>query len=605
MALPWLTPPIGIVRTIEASIGRFRGGFKKAFPWQVGASHIVTLDVPLGYTIAWEIIESNSESVLYDARSVVESGTDRQFVLQLGSFTSHTDYSGLVDGDGLIIAYDLKVTITNGVKTFSRRFRRMIEMTPKTPTEGEATQVINLDTYSGNGFLDYALADKTAHIIYFKGTKQFSGNGHAVDTIKSFIFAGLRSTDPNYPVHIFFQPGLIMQTRNTGSLQAIKVAEQCQYVYLNGGSDWENPVTLEWGDNIGSFNYLVYIQLFNSSTSLANGVRNITFQGFTIDGYSTTAAFGGGGLTINNPASQGVNTYSNWAADGYEAFQGFKIFNVHIRNVTDEGVYAAHFQDSDGYPGLNKCAFHHISCSHVGNESLQMAMCYNSEIHDCYVVNTGYKNTPSHNNGFQINGGNNTAFYRNKILGMPQTANLQNGEFGDNTYVFANVFENKTVGATGNIFIRLEQQAGGTTNYQFVQNTIICPDGTANVTMYIAKSTGGVTTEFDHLDLCNNLAVSSNASRYGTLNSPSLTNVYGLGLHGGSDIPYYLATNIATPGFVDHANSNYKLASLGSPAFTPRSTVFTPGHPLMEEDHEGVEFINDVHGAYSGYELMT
>jgi hypothetical protein len=164
--------------------------------------------------------------------------------------------------------------------------------------------------------------------------------------------------------------------------------------------------------------------------------------------------------------------------------------------------------------------------------------------------------------------------------------------------VFSNLFVNRTSPVPSNFFINLYQNdITSTVDFKVFKNTIVAPNaGSTSVPFYIAKRLPSVTTEFNKLILANNLLISTTTTQYGVLNSPSLTNAV---------ISNYISTNIATPGFKDVANDDFRLASLSSPAFATINKTFTPAHPLYDEDVDGVKYLTDVNGCFSGYELMT
>ena len=582
------------------------------------------IKAPLGFSVSWEWEKSNNPGYTITSGDIsATTGSTKRVNVTFGNY--------VVDSE-LCVSYDLIVTATSAppwaANTFKiqKRFRRAMTVMPPLFTEGEADEVWNAGT-DGSIDYNYNLADKTGWKIFVKGSKNKTGDAGAntVDWNTYISFWRLRSLDITQPVHILFDPSaqFVQEIRNNSRL-GLDLAWDCQNVVVDalGNGTHEYGYRIQYSDLVtqGSGGQAIYVRHMNSTTTSTYASKNVVVAGIQVEGNDRASAL----LSVQPQSGTAAVTKTSWASGGYQEFRGFKFFNLDMQNSYDEGLYINRFTTTTDYPGLAYSYFYNIRADHSGNEALQISTMYASEFHDNSFKSSNWKNGASHNNLLQIVGCTNTAVFRNTLEGDCDQIASFFIEDAQNVAVFANVFKNLDASGSG-FFMRADDRAApNTVNYHIMRNTIYAPNRTGTM-FYWQRNTGSTTVQMDDYGMEQNIVIGgSGSSRWGAINSPSYTNIFGVAQSPNTSNPFYFTTNTSLPEFVNISSINFKhadaandayLANLSYSSLPSWSMGNSPVADLIKEDKDGVLFestdadyslqtrwLTKQIGAYSGYE---
>lgn len=536
--------------------------------WRKNTGQTVTVSVPVGYTCDWLIYES-------ETRALWSSGTGTSINT---TFTTQ------------MRSYDIVVFATKGSLVFERYMRRAITVLPPTYTEAQADRVINLATQTG--YLDNASVNRPGYKVYVKG--KYNGA----------TYLGLErwySNDPDNPVQFFFEAGSEL---NTSGAYCMRINRDCRNILIDGCGGAEGTYNLTMSmPGTGARAQIMYIETStNSETDVSNPDwtqygRNIWVCGVRQNGNNISSA----GIKVDTANSQFLS-YETYLATGQGAFTGLRLFNILTENTVDEGFYIGYVDDikHSGWTHAPIVGARIYKCktNHTGGDGMQFgAALFNAEIHNCEVTDPGYRNDANHKNGMQFSSGNRGCFvYWNRVTGN-NLFSMFTGLGGSDNEFFSNVFINPVLNTNVNIFLVIyPNDYFSTISYKIYNNTLHTSNNSESAEIWNLNVNPQPSNQ-PHMNLvyADNLIVQTVAQPFKVINGVNQT---------GWITGNYLTNNVNAPGFVNVATRNYHLASLSSPVFQARHS-FTKGHFLSNYDCEGVKFVTDVHGAYSGYELMT
>lgn len=521
--------------------------------WRSGVAYNATASVPIGYTCNWSIVN-------HETRAVQTSGAT--------TAVSWTPTFARVD---VCNTYDLIVVATRGAKTFTRVFPGEITVYPQDP--GTYTT-----TYNTSGDKNGGWTNRAGQSILVTGS---------LTRINMYHF---KSDDPTNWLYIKLHNLDIQTATNIISFGITAF----QNVVIDGCTD----ETVQYGCVIqkltGAASQMVNFLGAepNDNTKLS---KNVMMCGIDCNGNNIVGA----GITAfrilnNRDAANNETTFT---------FDRLTVFNCRGRNTYEETWYLGQSSDytSGGlrYPYYTNCYYYNLIGENGGNEVWQFGLHRNSEVFKCSFKNGGTRNQNSHENLVQWSNGNrNCAFYMNYLeQGTHNLLAFFSGETGKDNEFFSNVMYTDGKDADGGGNIWAQAQTGSieaTLNVSFFHNTIIWAAGVSAFTLYEA-----FVLDWNKFNAVENIVIGATTTDYENASGVDPTHVvfsnYKL-----------LTANIGDALFVDHANKDYHLSRLTSPAFGA-STSITKVHPLANYDYEGVEFIatSPVRGAFSGYELMT
>ncbi len=534
--------------------------------WRKNTGQTFNMTIPTGYTCNWTIYESETFSL----------------------FSSGTGTSINATFTVAMLSYDVVVTVTKGTLQFERWFRRAITVLPPTFTEAQADAVWDLASGAFVWYKDNNLVNRTGYKIYVKG----------IATVGTYL--GLEewvSTLADQPVHFLFAPGSVTEIRTSNAF-CMRINQNCQNILIDGCGDPTVPYGLKLSmPGTGSRAQPVVMETAtNAGSTPSTAGKNIWFCGVEIDGNGISSA----GIKVDTANSATVN-YDQYLATGLGALTGLHIMDVLVHNTVDEGYYIGYVSDSPhgspsyaSAPIVNARIVRCIAKDTGGDGHQYGAALFGADIHGCLADNAGTRNDPSHKNSYQFSSGNRDCFlYQCEAKNGKNLFTIATGRAGSNAEIFSNKFQLPSV-AMSNFFIRVDQNdTFANFYYKLYNNTLVLADGIP-FSYWNATASPVVTTKLNTWNV-DNLITSNTTTQYNTFNGINTS---------GWVIANYQVTSTATPQFVNVGAGDYHLASLASPAFRPR-TVITKGHPLSNYDFEGVKFVIDVAGCYSGYELMT
>lgn len=538
--------------------------------WRKNSASSFTINAPTNYTINYQILDSES----------------------LIAITSGSGVTPLVVNNTFSTAmkcYDILVTIRKGSLQFERWFRRAITVLPPLFTEGTANAVWDFAA-GGVTYRDNNLVDRTGYKVWCKGIY----NGASYLGLEEWI-----SSDLSNPVHIYMSPGT--EIRSSGAY-CMRINQNCRNILIDGCGGVDGTYGLKLSmPGTGSRAQILYIEAStNSGSTPSTAGRDIWVGGVQEDGNNISSA----GLKVDTANSSTVN-YDAYLANGTGALNGLYLFNILIENTVDEGLYCGYVHDNpvSGFTHVPivGARIYRFQTNATGGDGMQMgASLFDSEIHHCTVTNAGTRNDANHKNGMQFSSGNRNCFlYQNRINSTKNLFSLFTGRGGSSNEFFGNVFINPTTSGNVNTFIVIYPNDYFTNlSYKFYNNTYILsntsePFEVWNLNVPPQPANQPTMNPFVSAD---NLVIANNANQYKTINGVDQT--------GWIVNANYQTSNISAPLFVNAGAANYDIGSLSSPAFQARHS-FTKGHPLSNYDTEGVKFVADVHGGYSGYKLMT
>lgn len=578
--------------------------------WRVDSTYTGTITVPNGCTsLTWQIID-------HDTHAIVTSGSTLS-VTYTFQWTSGRNI------------YDLKVSpFRPGYTIKPRIFPGEIRVLP--PVAGESSaDIVNDLSGAGNGSKDGSWTDR-APAAYSSGTTYATGNNvkysgkyykskvgsninHQPDVsptqwlqIYSYVIwykgSGTRinpfywrSTDLNFPVHFVFVNASVT---STAAFRMFDPGSISNVIFDGCRSDAVYGLTLTRSSNFSEGVYFTFSDASNTTRTSSN----VTFAGISIE--NTNNTIGGSGFVFapccGGGTAPSVNNYDDYA------MQYGTVFRIKIRNTRDEGFYMQHFDDDlHGTYAFAPAQYVWIFDNDVlntGNESFQMGSCFNCEVFKNSFVNAGTRNQSLHRNNLQWSqGSRNTTYYMNYFDGSKNAWQAFTGRGGSDMEFFSNLLYSTGkpgLSAEGNndgtnMLVRLEQNSYFTEMYWGVFNNTFIFNNDVPMNFYL--DVGSPTTIFNKYVYADNIIVTNTAT------TKTLNNSFSSSMLTENN---YQVTNIATPGFVDSGNKNFKLTSLSSPAFRTRTT-FTKTHWLSNYDYDGFQFNTDVVGSYSGWELQT
>jgi len=535
---------------------------------RVGSGYTTTISVPAGYSCNWFMYEA-------ETRSIFANGSTTSLST---SFTSSSR----------MLAYDIAVFAVKGTLAFVRYLRRAVTVLPAIPTEGSANIVIDCAnggvTYRNNNFVD-----RTGQVVYVKGDYN-SGAGYL--GLEAWV-----SSDPYNPCQFYFANASI----NSTGPYCMRINQNCRNVLFDGCGGAEGTYGMKLTmPGSGTRAQILYVEAStNSGSNPNNAGRGITICGFDEDGMLISSA----GLKVDTANSSTVNYDAYLTTGNGGALFNLRMFNIRIQNTVDEGLYCGYVDDllhsGFAHAPIVGVRIYKFKTNHTGGDGMQMgASMFDGEVHDCVVTDPGYRNDNNHKNGMQFSSGNRNCFvYRNWVVGN-NLFSMFTGRGGGNNEFFSNVFINPITSNNVNIFIVIYPNDYFTTlSYKIYNNTLVTSNNSEPVEVWNLNVDPQPANQpkMNPFVFADNLLVFNTVNQYKRVNNPDQT---------GWVIGNYGTNNINAPMFVDGPGRDYHLSSLSSPAFQARHS-FTKGHFLSNYDYEGVQFVNDVHGAFSGYELMT
>jgi len=520
--------------------------------WRSGTEYTGTITAPTGYTVStWQIINKKTRSVVTSG-----SGTTVTATLSFG-------------GTAVCNVHDLRVVITNGIKTFERIFHGEITVYPPLFTEATADLVINLNTESTNRDFNWA-TDRSGYKVWVKGTKTGRWNPYY-----------LRALTATNPAHIIFEDAVINSSTfgfTPGPFQNV-VIDGCRSESVPYGL----IINKSTGNDQG---------LFFTGADGVNGSDNILIGGIEVAG-AGSLVIGNGAAGMQFITSDSVNfNFTNYSFDNLYAH------NLYSHDISGEGYYIGHFtdfdDDADGrfFAPFDGGMFFRCKSLNTGNDGFQMGQCYNTEVFHLDLRNCGTRNDASHRNGIQWSHGNRfCSCFCNYIETAGNIFSGFTGRYGKDNEFFSNVFVTSGRPSGGvNIFVRMDNNEEVSMYWGFFNNTIVASTG---LPWSLYNATNGWSTVFNPMILADNFIATDTATQTEYVNGFVSTNV---------TLNNLQTTNINSIGLIDAASKNYKPSSLASSLYRTR-TSFTKVHPLANYDYEGVKFDTDIVGAYSGYEL--
>lgn len=518
--------------------------------WRSGTQYTGTISAPIGYTVAWTIVN-------HETRSVIASGS-----------TTSVTHTFTFASVAVCNTYDLIVVATYGAKTFTRVFPGEFTCLPPVPVTYDVT-------YNTAGDKNGGWTNRAGQKILITGS---------ISRINLYWF---KSDDPTNPLHIVNKNLTITTTTNIISYGMTAF----QNVIVEGCTEENVQYGAYIVKNTGSASQMV--QLLgaepNDNTKLSS---NVILCGFQCNGNNITGA----GITafriLNNRDS------SNHA--GTFTFNRFTMFNCYGYDTYEETFYFGQSNDAPSgglyYPYYTNTLYYRLRGANSGNEVMQSGLQHVSEMFCCDFRYGGLRNQNLHENLVQWSNGNqDTYFYMNYLeQGTHNLIAFFPGQTGGDCEFFSNVMytAGKDGDGGGNIWGRSDvNDVLPGIQYQFYRNTIIWTAGASAFTLYENA------TPWDLFISRGNICVGATTTEWENANGVNAAHV-------SFDNLEYLTANIASVGFVDQANKDYNIASMSSPVFASY-TAITSAHPYADYDYEGVEYPQSTYGAYSGYYLQT
>jgi hypothetical protein len=516
--------------------------------WRSGVEYTGTVEVPTGYNVKWYFEDHYTQKQVLSGTTNEVKGT---FVYGIGRNV-----------------YDLVVIATKGEQSFARVYPGEVKCLPKLFTEAEANEVwdvsLGLKHVNGNNKI------VNNRKVYVKG--RYVGTG----TISHFWQLNDKDDQPYH----FAYHNVYIESKSTNPVMVI--GAQCQNHIHDGATD-EN---VKYGLRIKATGtgHGVYLRGAESGTTLTNISRRIGLYSVEIDGNKTCSS-----CVYIDSANTSVINYKTATFDQPE------LWNVYGHDAYNENFYLGHtnLDPLNGYSfaPISNGLYRGCISERSGNDGWQWGSHRDSETLRCVIKGAGVRNQTIHRNQVQFDSNKNCSFYMNRVEGDKDLVQLFSGRYGSSVEIFSNIFVSDAVGLVNFGIQNYQNVDGGTSDVSIFNNTIILKDQKA---LDIWNKTTTVTTKLN-LIWANNIIVNGTTTEYKMIN--------------GFDQTYFKTQNLSntdidTVKFVDAAARDYHLSSLESPAFRPR-LQFTKRHRLAEYDFEGVKFTKDVHGAYSGYELMT
>lgn len=515
--------------------------------WRSGVENTGTITPPTGYTATWQILN-------HKTRSVVDSGSGTSVVSTL-TFVSMANCN----------TYDLLVTVTNGSNTFRRLFPAEFTCLPVAPVSFD-------ETWSSAGGHGMGWTDRAGYAIRVTGTISGQVNHW-----------WLKSDDPTDPVHV------VLDDCDITSSTWCFTATASKNVIYDGCTD----EAIQYGLRVvGTTNNQMIQSTFCEPNNATYRGGWTYWCGISATGDTPSTGVVGFRFIPPNDASNNSTNYSN---------DGLLMFNCKSQDSWEEGFYIGATNDTltsgRTYSRINEALFYNIVSDGSGNEAFQMGSVDNWEVFKCHFSNSGTRNQNLHENCFQFAHCDTGYFYMNFIdQGTHNSIAFFQGRTGTNAEFHSNIIYTlgKDGDGAGNIWGRTDNHDTETEIYfSFYKNTIIWTAGAAAFTLY------------ENTDIWNkfwateNIVVGATTTDWENGNGFTTSHVEMENLK-------KTTANIGDVLFVDEGSKDYHLSSLASPAFAS-ATTYTPtkNSPFKDYDYEGAEWVDDVYGCYSGYELMV
>jgi hypothetical protein len=329
-------------------------------------------------------------------------------------------------------AYDVALTIGDGVGSATWRERRLVTCTLPRVAAGRTVHDVDLGTasYFQNGRIGSTVV-MPGDVIRVHGT--FSRN---------WVFLNFHGTAEE-PIHII-NDGIVTNTTMQKSLHLLN----CRHVIVDGfGDGYGDDATHEIGYGIVLTNDAVvgmgqqafYVRSIPEGTNPIAGSTDIEVFGVHVTRAPNT------GLQVDTHGSAEFNE-TNWR------FDDLSIHHTRVENTGREGFYLGYTRDylsaTGGemyvaYPIYDARVYRNI-IRNTGYDGLQVGnLIAGTEVHD-NVVTEAAANLPtpptSHESSLQINSGTSGYFYDNLLLGGTGV-NAHGGCSGGDLFLFSNVIE--------------------------------------------------------------------------------------------------------------------------------------------------------------------
>jgi hypothetical protein len=387
-------------------------------------------------------------------------------------------------------AYDVELSVTDGLGVASFRERRLVTCT--LPRVADGRPVVTLDLSKET----YLQGGKIGGVVVAPGTL-VKVKGQIGTNLTMLNFQGTADA----PIH-FINDGLVTNTIPSGS-SATKLWHMvnAQHVIIDG---------------LGSDDYDHGIVLSSLASGGETGLffRSLSGQGATnpLSGLTGIEAFGvevgpnpGSGIEVNTKGFEQFNR-DNWAVEGAE------IHHTWVHDIGKEGFYIGYTRDWIGsaethyaYP-IRDAHLYRNTIADTGWDGLQVSQCAEGlEVHDNHVSGSGLLDVSGQSSSFQWNSGNSGHVYNNVFLGG-SGSNFQSGCTGGDGWFYGNLWRQAPV-TTGHLFYVQAGLAAGTELRWFANSVDTAGANLLAVNMTSPGCNEAGSTVLDHVQIENNAVV--------------------------------------------------------------------------------------------------